>query len=924
VSVAAATVIGREEELALVEGRFDALPTSGAAAVLLEGDAGIGKTTVLDAVLEAARERQYHVLACAAAASEVQLSYAALGDLLERLPPGAGDALPPPQRRALEVALRIRDADSESDLRTIGIAVLNVVRELARENPVVLAIDDVQWLDRPTAAVVEFVARRLDDEPVLLLLTCRPAPDGVPLGLARLGDGRFARFTIGPLSLGALHKLLHDRLEITFRRPLLVKLHEASGGNPFYGLELARVLAAGDSDVPIAEPLPLPPTLSELVHERLATLPPPTRRMLETAAALTEPTVATVAAAAALDEDEVADAADAGVDARVITFDGDRIRFEHPLLAASAYAQVTPQRRRDLHRRLAAVVADPEARARHLALAADGPAEDAADATEEAARRATARGAPVAALDLAELAIRLTPSQRSSELHRRKLAAASYAIRATDRRRAQALLEELRDELPPGPERADVLRSLAFLSMTDEETQLRLLKLALAEASGDPLRLSRIHHGLGECWFNRGEGEAAVANSRQALALAEATGDRDCTILATTELLLSETFTGGAVHDVVERAVALSRDGDDPFRTFGLREALALTRLCQGRLDEARALLAETLAAAAGHGDEGALVRGHSLLAQIEALSGDLPAAARSAHVAQDLMPQLRSVQHPWPMYASALVDVLRGASDEARRTAAEALEISERGNLFHGRIQHQSILGMLELALGDATGADRIFRPMIEEFVERGWSIAAFPFGRDAPEALIRVGDLQYARTILDRYDDEVAALESLWLAACALRFRGLLAAADGDVDGAIETFGRAEAAQAANGWLYDRGRTLLSLGQTLRRAKRKRSAREALQEALTVFEELGLPLWAEQARNELTSISGRAPASGELTPTEERVAALVAEGRTNRETAAALQLSPHTVEGHLSRIYAKLGVRSRTELAHRLSSPT
>jgi DNA-binding CsgD family transcriptional regulator/nucleoside-triphosphatase THEP1 len=922
VAVAVAAVIAREEELALIEDRLDALPAGGASAVLIEGEPGIGKTTVLTAALDAARNRAYHVLACGAAASEVQLSYAALGDLLERLPPGAGDALPPPQRRALDVALRIRDAESESDLRTIGIAVLNVLRGLAREAPVVLAIDDVQWLDRPTATVVEFVTRRLNSEPVLLLLTRRPASDGAPLGLSRLGDGRLARLTIGPLSLGALHRLLQERLEITFRRPLLVKLHEASGGNPFYGLELARALATREGDVPIAEPLPLPPTLAELVNERLATLPAPTRRVLETAAALTEPTVAAVAVAAALDEDEVADAADAAVGAGVITVDGDRIRFEHPLLAASAYAQVTLPRRRDLHRRLAGLVVDPEARARHLALAADGPAEDAAVAAEEAAHRASARGAPVAALDLAELAIRLTP-QHASDLHRRKLAAASYAIRATDRRRAEALLEELRDDLPPGPERADVLRSLAFLSMTHEETQLRFLEQARAEASGDPLRLSRIHHGLGECWFNRGEGAAAVANSRQALALAEAAGDRDGTILGTTELLLSETFTGGAVRDAVERAVALARDGDDPFRTFGLREALALTRLCQGRLDDARALLAETLADAAAHGDEGALVRGHALLAQIEAISGDLPAAARSAHVTHDLMPQLRSVQHPWPMYASALVDVLRGASEEARQTAAAALAISERGNLFHGRIQHQSILGMLELARGDATAADRIFRPMIEEFVERGWSIAAFPFGRDAPEALIRVGDLEYARTILDRYDDEVAALESRWLASCALRFRGLLAAAEGDVDAAVESFEAAEAEQAANGWRYDRGRTLLSLGQTLRRAKRKRAARETLQLALALFEELGMPLWAEQARDELASISGRAPATGELTPTEERVAALVAGGRTNREAAAALHLSPHTVEGHLSRIYAKLGVRSRTELANRLSSP-
>ena len=315
--------------------------------------------------------------------------------------------LPPPQRQALEVALLLVEAEGRTpEPRAVAVAFLGALRALARASPILVAVDDLQWLDAPSESVLRFAARRLTDEGVGLLITQR-AVDArpVPLDLDRaLPRDRFASIRVGPLALGALHRLVHERLGIALPRPLLLRLVEASGGNPFFALEIARAFQRGELQVLPGEPLPVPRRLDQFVRERMAALPEDTRDVLAAAAALSEPRLSVLQRA--LGADAVANVEPAIV-AEVVSVDGDTIRFSHPLFASAVYAAVDPFRRRALHRGLAEVVDDLEERARHLAAGAEANDPAVAEVLDQAAQRARARGAPAAAAELAEKALHL-------------------------------------------------------------------------------------------------------------------------------------------------------------------------------------------------------------------------------------------------------------------------------------------------------------------------------------------------------------------------------------------------------------------------------------------------------------------------------------------------------------------------------------
>jgi predicted ATPase len=263
-------IIGRDTELAAVDEFLAGVPT-GPGVLLLEGEAGAGKTTLWNAAVAGARQRGFRVLPCRAAATEAKLSFGGLDDLLDGVVGEVSDSLPEPQRQALDAVL-LRGPSTDADARTVCRAVLETARLLAGTGPVVLAVDDVQWLDRPSAQVVEYMVRRLSDEPVAVVLAWRSAPaDALPLGLARVPwPERVRRLPVGPLSLGALHRLLQSHLGLSLSRPILVRIHATSGGNPFYALEIARAVAMTESRLAADEPLPIPATLTELVRSRLA------------------------------------------------------------------------------------------------------------------------------------------------------------------------------------------------------------------------------------------------------------------------------------------------------------------------------------------------------------------------------------------------------------------------------------------------------------------------------------------------------------------------------------------------------------------------------------------------------------------------------------------------------------------------------
>jgi DNA-binding CsgD family transcriptional regulator len=917
-------IIGREEELGRLTDFLVA--EDGPTALLLEGEAGIGKTTLWKAGVEVARDGGHRVLACRPAGAEAGLSYGGLGDLLAAELEEVLSELPAPQRWALEVALLLREPGGRPpDQRAIGLALLGVLRVLSQGMPVLVAVDDAQWLDPASAGVLEFALRRLSGERVRVLVTVRVAERGrVPLRLQRaLTEEQLVRLHVGPLSLGALHRLVRARLRVALPRPTLVRVHEASAGNPFYALEIARRFVERERRPEAGQVLSIPESLDELLFARLEELPQSVRDVLAVAAAASDPTVSSLAEAMGSQQGAVLGDLDAAAAAGIVELEGDRVHFSHPLFASSVYWHAGESGRRALHRRLARIAADPEERARHLALAADGPDEEVAMALEDAARHASSRGAAVVAAELADLAARSTPDTHTVELRRRRMQGAERLIEAGDLARARQILEELLPELSPGGQRADVLVLLAQTRGDDIGVQGELCRAALRDAGTDPARLARIRRQLSGVAAIGLDQRAALEEARAGAEAADASGDTRLLVSSLAYVGIFETFLGEVTPGLLERAVELEShvgylpEYESPSMVMGYR------LLYHDRLDEARVSLQEADARAAAHDDFASRLTILLHLAELEVAAGEWRRAARYAAEGYELADQLDSDHSRSALlYAIARAEALLGRVDTARAAATRGLELARASTTALYEFNNQRVLGFLELSLGDCGAAVAWLAPLLEFEPVRAGRMASYTLLPDTIEALLGVGDVAQARDLVELLEETARTLDRPHVQTTAARCRGLLRAEEGELEAALAAFENALEEHERLPNPFERARTLLALGETQRRARQRRAARQSLQAALALFEELGARLWAEKARRELARIGGRAPSVGALTPTEERVAALVAEGRTNREAANALYLSEHTVEGHLSRIYAKLGVRSRAELAHRLAT--
>ena len=335
----------------------------------------------------------------------------------------------------------------QPELRMLARGVLDVVRLLSGSAPLMIAVDDAQWLDRPSAGVLEFCFRRLRREPVSILLTFRNDDGLFPLGLGRaLPPDRLRRMPLGPLSLGAIGKILRSRLGIVLPLHALTRLYDTCGGNPFYALECARTLS-GRPDTPLTnEPIPIPHSLSDLVRHRVRGLTPEVRRLGRLVAASSDPRERQIRAACS-DEESWA-AIDQAVDAGLIERDGDALRFTHPLLRSVLYSEMPLKERRHVHQRLGAAAEDIERRAWHLALGADRPSEEIAGILDGAARHAASRGAPEEAATLMEQAARLTPAGRSEAARERMVHAADYHFRAGDIAHSRELIDSVLPACP--------------------------------------------------------------------------------------------------------------------------------------------------------------------------------------------------------------------------------------------------------------------------------------------------------------------------------------------------------------------------------------------------------------------------------------------------------------------------------------------
>ena len=918
----ATEVIGRDEEVGSIE-TFLARIEDGPTALVLSGEAGIGKTVLWETGVEEAEERLGRVLLHRSVEAEASLSFTGLSDLLAPVFHEMAPSLAPLRRRALEVALLLAEPGKEApDPRAIGLALLDVLRTLGERQPVVLALDDLQWLDPSTAGVLQIALRRLHDERVGLLATFRTGPDAaVPLELDRAFPAdRLARLRVGPLSLGALHHLLRERVGLDLTRPELVRVHGASAGNPFFALELGRELVRTGSRPTTGKALPVPESLYELLGGRLARLPTDTGDVVLFAAALARPTVELVVKAHGHRE-TVVEALGTAAREGVVELDDSRLRFAHPLLASICYEQAPIWKRRAIHGALARAVADLEERARHMALSVDGPDAVAASYLDAAAEQAAARGATAAAAELSELAADLTPGDPAIERQRR-LRAAKFHRLAGDSARAALLLERILSEAPEGLERSDVLFELASTLRADPQTTIERLDEALANAAGDEIRQARILAYRGWIRVFQADIDAALVDTRAALEKAERIGDPALIAATIGHVATAEGRAGDFTPGLVERGLEIEQRLALELQ-YNESPSVSLSRRLagQGDLDRARALLEEIGTKAAARGDERLRAQAHAARARIEWFAGNWQLALDLATQAHELHDR---IQHEVgnAVRLKALAEADLGLVEQARASATAALMVSEKMSDREWAILSAGVLGRLEFALGNLDAALGYVRELPDELLSKGYKDPTAPVWGDAIEILIACGEREQASVYLMEYESNSRHAGSPWAVAVAARCRGLLASGADDLASALAAFELSLDALEELPYPFERGRTLLALGTVRRQAQQRRAAREALEQALAIFEELGARLWAEKARSELRRISGRRTSSDELTETEQRVAELAAQGRTNREIAAALYMGVSTVEAHLSRVYRKLDLRSRTELAGRIPS--
>ena len=857
-------VVGREAELAAVR----ALVESGRALVLT-GEPGIGKTSLWRAGIDAAREHGLRVLVAQPASGEVRLSFAALGDLLD------GQSLagvPGPQRHALEVALLTAEPEGgPPEPRAIAAGLLSALRALA---PLLVAIDDVQWLDAPSADALAFAARRLSGWPVRFLLARRHAT-ALERALAP------ARLALGPLGLDSTRRLLAERLGLALPRRLMRTVFDTSGGNPLFALELGRALA-NRAPPEVGEELALPDALEDLVGARVEAMPPAVRGLL-----------LALALGGDVRESELPDAA---LRAGAVVLDGERVRLAHPLLGAVARSHATPAERRALHLQLVQTSTDQTQQARHLALAARRPDAELAATLAAASEHARRRGAAYDAAELARHAFRLTPPD-CRERPERLLALCEQLVVLGEVRRAARLLTPQLEFLPSGAARvrAQVLLADVAPRFADSE---RHLDAALNECVGEPQLRARVlaqkatHAAVGRVErIREAEGWAAEALS----AAGDAAG------AALQSLAWARSLRGGTLHD-------LTALGGTPV-DLSLERVVAVRHVWRGELAPARGLLDRLLALADARGEEWAYAVLRMHRCELELRAGAWDAAER-------LLDEWRE-DSAGEMFVSAaaercraLLAAGRGDAEAAARWASEAIAGADAAGAGWDRLEGLRARGVAQLLEHQPEQAAESLRAVWEHTQREGIADpGAFPVAPDLVEALSEAGDEDAAREVGERLRELSDQQDHPWGRAGTQRCRAVL--------------GLPADAQPAErlGLRFDSARTRLALGRAHRRSRRWGAARSALEQAVKEFDTLGSPGWAEQARAELARVGARRRLpSGQLSDAERRVAELAAAGRANKEIAQALFISVHTVETHLTRTYAKLGVRSRTQLGARL----
>lgn len=905
---------GRREELAVGRRLLEHL-LGGPSLLLVEGEPGIGKTALFEAIVFDARSRGVNVLRCNPSRAAVRLSHAGLIELLHGVEPALVDGLPPPQRSAMRIALRWDEPGlSEAEPQTVAAALATILRRLAEAGPVLVGVDDLNWVDAASTHALEFALRRQEGFPVGALATVRTGEGEYPRPLERSVDSaRVDRLVLGPLDAINMREVLCMRLSANISERLARRIHRSSRGNPLHAIEVGRaVLTSGEP--PGSEPLPVPDDVRLLVEARVRELP------AETAAALLEAAATSTPSVPPLCEQALAGAERAGI---VRIADDGTVAFVHPLYQVAVYAAAPLADRRAVHARLATTALEPEERARHLGLAATGPDASVAAALAAAADSAARRGAVDVAAQLAERAWRLTPPREAELAAERALASAERHLRFGALVDARRILEELLDTVE------EHLRGRA-LRLVGE---VCLWAQSLAEAVGvfedsltvlgdDPVERAAAHMGIAFALFQlRAHPEAVASHAREAVGHAEVAGPGGPLGEALAVEGIVRWLSGGGYDEAqFRRAVEVFDERKVVPIQFRPRAVWATAAGYSGKL----AFAVETLE------DElrrcrllGAVADLPYIAVHLVTFSSWRGEAARVAWVSREEMRAGWDLGSPiprvWGMGAEVTALALSGEIDAARIRAREAIALAAAEEFVAPWMP--SALAKLELSLGDAEAAFGWAEPALdgldEDTLLEPGAVFIVP---DAVEALIMLGDHDRAEQLLKPFAERSVVLGRAWTLAVARRCRAMLLAARGEIDAAHAEVVAAVQGLEAIEMPIELGRSFLLLGQIERRRRQRRASRSALEAAARIFGGVGAALWEQRAHAELERTW--APSrDGRLTHAERRVAELAATGLTNPQIATQLFVSRRTVEATLSRVYKKLRIRTRTELAAALT---
>jgi DNA-binding CsgD family transcriptional regulator len=908
--VAAGPLLGRAAEVESLRSLLDGIHGSGGAMVL-RGEPGIGKSRLLEEAARLARERDIVVLSTTGVQAEAHLAFSGLHQLLRPVRARAADLMPG-HRAALDAAFGLGDEAASGHFR-IAMAVLDLLSEVASDEPVLVIVEDAHWLDRPTADVLAFVARRVESDPIVLLAATR---DGHRSPLADAGLPELRLGALDPDVAGALLDASARHLSLAVRNRLLIE----AAGNPLALIELP-VAAGLEHDAPLTGLLPLTERLEQAFAARVLDLPPETRLLLLVAALNDEEHVDEVLrtgsaiAGSELDLDQLQPAADGAI----ADLDVQTLRFRHPLMRSAVRQGATVQQRRRVHEALAETLYDePDRRVWHRAALIAGIHEDVAAELEDAGRRARRRGAvDVAATALRRAAELSAPAQRS----RRLLAAAELAYELGRPDVVVPLLREV-ERLAPGPlerARATWIEEMADPRPLGSAARAAAL-IAAAERAGEAgdrdLHIDLLWLVALRAWW----ADPGPAERRILVAAASRLGDAGAADPRVVAIYAYADPVGHAPAVLARlRAVAEDRRPDTE-----LARHLGPAAVVVGAFDIAMTLLATAVEGLRAEGRLGHLPRMLALYGTVAARLADWDVAIPAAEEARRLA--IEFGEKMWETAADIVVSTIAGMRGDAE-TAEHAAALAERVGLRRGAATTVALaqFGRVQAALGAGRHADayrfaeRLFDPAdpAHHPVIACWLIA------DLAEAALHTGRVEEARVRLAQVEAATGESPASWIALGLRHARALLA---GGAQEAAERFDEALAADLG-GWPFQRARLELAYGQWLRRQRQIAESRAPLRSARDGFDALGAASWSDQARRELRasgeSSRRRDPqARDQLTAQELQIAQLAAEGLSNREIGQRLYLSHRTIGTHLYRTFPKLGITARNELASVLSA--